>query len=58
MSLINHFLNERTYGFLFIYLLRPRSVFGSFGIVLMSYKVHLHVVLSALQNSVCNYINL
>ena len=28
--------------------LRPRSVFGSFGVVLMSCKVNFHVVLSAL----------
>ena len=33
--------------------LRPRSVFGSFGVVLMSCKVNFHVVRSALQNSVC-----
>ena len=33
--------------------LRPRSVFGSFGVVLMSCKVNFHVVRSALKNSVC-----
>ena len=33
--------------------LRPRSVFGSFTVVLMSYKVNFHVVRSALPNSVC-----
>ena len=33
--------------------LRPRSVFGPFGVVLMSCKVSFHVVRSALQNSVC-----
>ena len=33
--------------------LRPRSVFSSFGVVLMSCKVNFHVVRSALQNSVC-----
>ena len=33
--------------------LRPRSVFGSFSVVLMSCKVNFHVVRSALQNSVC-----
>ena len=32
--------------------LRPRSVFGSFGVVLMCCKVNFQVVLSALQNSV------
>ena len=32
--------------------LRPHSVFGSFGVVLMSRKVNFHVVRSALQNSV------
>ena len=31
--------------------LRPRSVFGSFGVVLMSCKVNFHIVRSALQNS-------
>ena len=34
-------------------LLRPHSVFGSFGVVLMSCKVSFRVVRSALQNSVC-----
>ena len=34
-------------------MLRPRSVFGSFGVVLMSCKVNFHVVRSALQNLVC-----
>ena len=34
-------------------LLRSRSVFGSFVVVLMSCKVNFHVVRSALQNSVC-----
>ena len=33
--------------------LRPRSVFSSLGVVLMSCKVNFHVVRSALQNSVC-----
>ena len=33
--------------------LRPRSVFGSFCVVLMSCKVNFYVVRSALQNSVC-----
>ena len=33
--------------------LRPRSGFGSFGVVLMSCKVNFHLVRSALQNSVC-----
>ena len=32
---------------------RSRSVFSSFGVVLMSYKVNFHVVRSPLQNSVC-----
>ena len=32
--------------------LRPRPIFGSFGVVLMSCKVNFHVVRSALQNSV------
>ena len=33
--------------------LRPRSVFGSFGVVLMSCKVNFHVVRSGFQNSAC-----
>ena len=33
--------------------LRPRSAFGSFGVVLMSCKVNFHIVRSALQISVC-----
>ena len=33
--------------------LRTRSVFGSFGVMLMSCKVNFHVVRSAFQNSVC-----
>ena len=33
--------------------LRPRSVFGPFGVVLMSCKVNFHVVRSAQQNLVC-----
>ena len=33
--------------------LRPRSVLGSFGVVLMSCKVNFHIVRSALQISVC-----
>ena len=33
--------------------LRPRSVFGSFGVVLMSCKVNFHVVWPVFQNSVC-----
>ena len=32
---------------------QPRSVLGSFGVVLMSCKVNFHVVWSALQNSMC-----
>ena len=32
--------------------LQPRSVLGSFGVVLMSCKVYFHVVRSALQNSI------
>ena len=35
-------------------IVEPRSVLGSFGVVLeMSYKVNFHVVSSALQNSMC-----
>ena len=37
--------------------LRPHSVFGSFGVVLMSCKFNFHVVRSALQNSVSLLIN-
>ena len=33
--------------------LRPLSVLGSFGVVLMSLEVNFHVVRSALQNSMC-----
>ena len=32
---------------------RPLSVLGSFGVVLMSLEVNFHVVRSALQNSMC-----
>ena len=35
-----------------VYGYNPRSVLGSFGVVLMSCKVYFHVVRSALQNSV------
>ena len=41
------------YGETAVVRLRPRSVLGSFGVMLISCKVNFHVVRSALQNSVC-----
>ena len=46
-------MNFMRYGETAVVRLRPHSVLGSFGVMLISCKVNFHVVRSALQNSVC-----
>ena len=50
--------SERVFSLLRVFLLlrrpgEPQSVLGSIGVMLMSCKVNLHLVRSALQNSIC-----